>query len=373
MNEKNINKAEYNLRALVAPLDWGLGHATRCIPIIQALLNRHIEVLLAAEGPAASLLKKEFPTLTILPLKGYNITYSRNKKLFFVKMFLQLAKIISIIKYEKKWLKKVVEEYQIDTVISDNRFGLQKTGITSIYITHQLFIETGNKGLNKIAQKIHYRFINRFDECWVPDAEGNINLGGKLSHPAIKPLVPVKYLGCLSRFKKEDTVKENYLLILLSGPEPQRAIFENILFKQLTQLDLPVVIVRGLPGEKNELKIKNKNVKIFNHLPTEKLSMLIQQSRLVLARAGYSTIMDLVALGQNAVLIPTPGQTEQEYLAHYLRGQKIFFAVEQKIFLLKELMEHVAQFNFAPVTAIPATLEINIDDMLKKVAAKVLQ
>ncbi len=373
MNVENINKNSTKFKILVAPLDWGLGHATRCIPIIQLLISRNITVLLAAEGDTAALLKKEFPTLTLLPLKGYRIAYSQHKTWFFAKMLLQFPKISAAIRYEKRWLKKIIQHYHIDAVIADNRFGLQNAAIHSVYITHQLFIETGSTFLNKIAQKIHYRFINRYDECWVPDAEGNINLAGKLSHPATKPLVPVKYTGCLSRFKKENIIPENDLLIMLSGPEPQRTIFENILLKQINNTDLSIVMVRGLPGKTVDLKAKKKDLKIFNHLPAEKLSTIIQQSQLVLARAGYSTIMDLVALGKKAVLVPTPGQTEQEYLAQYLMSQGLFFAARQKNFLLKNTMNKIAAFKFAPGREITSALEKNIVELLEKLTAKALQ
>ena len=373
MNEKKINKKGDSIKVLVAPLDWGLGHATRCIPIIQELLNQGIEVILAADGAIASLLKKDFPSLIILPLKGYRISYSRNKKWFFAKIIMHLPRLVSVISCEKKWLKKVVKELQIDAVISDNRFGLHHADPYSIYITHQLFIETGHSFLNKIAQKIHYRFINRYDECWVPDAAGEINLAGKLSHPVLKPLVPVKYLGSLSRFKKESLTHKNDLLIILSGPEPQRTIFENTLVNQTESINLSIALVRGLPGETAQLKAPDKKLQIYNHLAATELSKIIQQSNLILARAGYSTIMDLVALEKKAVLVPTPGQTEQEYLAKYLMDKKLFFDADQEGFLLKDVVEKVAKFKFAPFTPIQSNLEKNINDLIDKLKIRALQ
>ncbi|MEO7046511.1 MAG: glycosyl transferase family 28, partial [Ferruginibacter sp.] len=217
-NVENINKNRKPARVLVAPLDWGLGHATRCIPVINALLQQGVTVILAAEGAVAILLKKEFPALQILPLKGYRISYSRQKTWFFLKMMSQIPKITSTINYEKRWLKVVIKREKIDLIISDNRFGLYSSLVPSYYITHQLFIETGNSFMNKLAQKIHYRFINRYTECWVPDEEGEINFAGKLSHPDKKPTIPVNYLGILSRFKKEEIAVKTDLLILISGP-----------------------------------------------------------------------------------------------------------------------------------------------------------
>ncbi|MEO5943380.1 MAG: glycosyltransferase, partial [Ferruginibacter sp.] len=303
-NVENINKNGKPARVLVAPLDWGLGHATRCIPVINALLEQGATVILAAEGAVATILKNEFPALRILPLKGYNIRYSRQKSWFFFKMMAQMPKIAAIINYEKRWLRDVIRRENIDLIISDNRFGLYSSLVPSYYITHQLFIETGNSLLNRLAQKIHYSFINKYTQCWVPDAEGEIDLAGKLSHPDKKPAISVKYLGILSRFKKEEIPVKNDLLILISGPEPQRSIFENFILEQLKEINQSTVLVRGLPGETKELKIENDLVTIVNHLPAGELNTIIAASKTIICRAGYSTIMDLVTLNKNAILVP---------------------------------------------------------------------
>ena len=342
---EKINKKKINPRVLVAPLDWGLGHATRCIPIINVLHEHNIDVLIAAEGPVAELLQKEYPAIVILPLKGYKISYSKGKGLFILKMLLQFPKVIAAIMNEKKWLKKVVTRYKIDAVISDNRFGLHLSKTPCVYVTHQLFIETGNGLLNKVANWIHFRIINKFDECWVPDAAGENNLAGKLSHPVRFPRKPVKYLGILSRCKEIITEKKYDLLILLSGPEPQRSIFENTLLPQLKEIDGNVLLVRGLPGTEKKIQIENRNVLIHDHLSAELLNKLMQQSVNIIARSGYSTIMDLVTVQQKAILVPTPGQTEQEYLATYLMEKKLFFSCSQENFSIQQAIESAGNFN----------------------------
>jgi UDP-N-acetylglucosamine:LPS N-acetylglucosamine transferase len=346
-NVENINKNGKSPRVLVAPLDWGLGHATRCIPVINALLAQGATVILAAEGAAATLLNNEFPTIQILPLKGYRISYSRQKTWFFLKMMAQIPKITATINYEKRWLKVVMKSKKIDLIISDNRFGLYSSLVPSYYITHQLFIETGNSLMNKLAQKIHYSFINRYTQCWVPDEEGEINLAGKLSHPDKKPAIPVKYIGILSRFKKEETIIKNELLILISGPEPQRSIFEKIIQEQIKDIKQSTVLVRGLPGETKGLEIKNDHVTIINHLPAGELNTIIAASETVICRAGYSTIMDLVTLNKNAALVPTPGQGEQEYLAKYLMEKKYFYSVPQHNFSINKILADQSLFNFS--------------------------
>ncbi len=369
MNGENINKINKKPRILLAPLDWGLGHATRCIPIITTLLRQGAEVLLAAEGATGSLLKKEFPGVVILPLKGYKIRYSSSKSLFVLKMVRQLPKMIAAVNHEKNWLDKMISRHGIDAVISDNRFGLYSNRIPCVYITHQLFIETGIAILNRTAQKTNYRYIRNFNECWIPDLPGENNLAGKLSHPDILPGVPMKYLGILSRCKKIEAEKKYAFLFMFSGPEPQRTIFENILLKQLKEIRSPIVIVRGLPGsnEQPEPAIENTHITLYNHLPAEELNVLIQQSLMVIARCGYSTVMDLVTLQQKAILVPTPGQTEQEYLARYLKEKKLFFTTRQEGFNLKKAVEEAGHFNFNAHEILPLLNENIIIDWLQKI------
>lgn len=357
---EKINNPGEGLRILVAPLDWGLGHATRCIPIIYTLINAGATVLLAGEAATEVILKKEFPSLNFLPLKGYNIQYSKYKRSFFLKLLSQVPHIKKTIQYEHKWLQKVVKDQKIDAVISDNRFGLYHDTVPTVYITHQLHIETGNAWLNKIAQQIHYNYINRFSQCWVPDNEDLINLAGKLSHTSRLPIIPVKYIGVLSRFKKEQLAVTNKLLIVLSGPEPQRSIFENIILQQIKDFEEPVVLVRGLPAQTATLSL-GPNIQVYNHLPSNELSRKIQQSEMVLARAGYSSIMDLTTLQQKAILVPTPGQAEQEYLATYLKQQQLFYTCFQDKFDLKIALKESETF-YKTGKNVPGGLNENLVD-----------
>lgn len=333
-SEKNINIRPK--RILVAPLDWGLGHATRCVPVIQQLIDADFEVLIAAEKNAAVLLGQEFPYLTIIPLQGYRISYAKSSLFFSLKILGQVPKILKAIKAEHNWLQQIIKEYRIDIVISDNRYGLYNKAVTSIFITHQLRIETGNAFTNNVLQRINYRLIKKFSACWVPDDKGENNLAGKLSHPKRMPDTNLKYVGVLSRCKKEQNEKNIELLIILSGPEPQRTTLENILLVQIKECSSKIVLVRGLPGGMQQLFSQNKLIEIYNHLPAEKLNSLIQSAKMVIARSGYSTIMDLAVLQQPALLIATPGQTEQEYLAKYLSDKKYCQAAQQQGFKLAE-------------------------------------
>ena len=347
MSGENFNNPNVKLRALIAPLDWGLGHATRCIPIIKELIANGLEVMIAASGVTETLLKKEFPNLKYLYLKGYNISYSRKKKWFFFRILAQLPKINNTIRYEHRWLKKQVSEHGIELVIADNRPGLYHDKIPSIYITHQLQIISGNAFSEAIGRNIHYHYINQFTACWVPDAEGNTNLAGLLSHPRVMPKIPVAYLGPLSRFEKKNGLsKKHDLLILLSGPEPQRTLLEEKIMDELKTYHGSVVLVRGLPNGKTVVTNDQKNIQQYNHLTAEQLNDLIQESHLVICRSGYTTIMDLAKLQQKAVLVPTPGQTEQEYLAEYLLEKKMFYSVQQENFLMEKITAAANDFPF---------------------------
>ncbi len=346
MFNENFNTKSCGPVVLVAPLDWGLGHATRCIPIISELVTLGCTVLIAAEGPAKELLQKEFQELHFIELRGYRVRYSRSKSGMPLKMLLQFPRILYRIYAENRWLKKMIASRKIDAVISDNRMGLFASRIPCIYITHQLCIKTGSGFSDTIAQKIHYHYINKFNACWVPDAREPLNLAGELSHPRSLPNIAVKYLGPLSRFKKEATSEKYELCIILSGPEPQRTIFEQLILSELEHVEGNVCLVRGLPGE-TEVPALNKNgAEIKNHLPAEELNLVILQSKMIICRCGYSSVMDLVKLGKKAILVPTPGQTEQEYLSRYLLGQKIFYSVEQENFSLTEALKSAADFEY---------------------------
>jgi hypothetical protein len=227
----DFNKQSLNPRILVAPLDWGLGHATRCVPIIKELINHGCEVYIAADKSIFYLLKKEFPSSVFLRCKGYEIRYGRNPKAFFFTMFLQFPKILFRVLRENRWLIKIVKEHKIDAVISDNRFGMYHKKIPSIYITHQLQIKTGNILTDFLVQKINNFFINKYSICWVPDEKEN-GLGGELSHPKNTP-TNIEYMGILSRFHSIFSEKIYDILITISGPEPQRSIFEKKNFKRI--------------------------------------------------------------------------------------------------------------------------------------------
>ena len=347
MNQPFPEKIPGKPRILVAPLDWGLGHATRCIPLIRQLIAQEAEVWLAGEGSQENLLRAEFPNLSFITLKGYGIKYANSKTGLLTAMLRQVPGIIKSIKLEHEWLKQAVEKYGFDGLISDNRYGLWHAKLKCIFMTHQLTIKSPlGKWSESLLQNRNYRYINHFHECWVPDLPGKANLAGELSHPFKNPAIPTRWIGPLSRFsyngKKE---KPGKLLILLSGPEPQRSIFENIIINELAHYDKEVVMVRGLPGHPAIIPSTN-NLKVFNHLSSDQLAEEIESAEWVISRSGYSSVMDLLCMRKKTILVPTPGQTEQEYLGLYLGNKKMILCIQQQNFSLEKSLAFAKDFHY---------------------------
>jgi predicted glycosyltransferase len=359
-------------RILICPLDWGLGHATRCIPVIRSLLKKNAEVIIAADAGPLALLKEEFPQLKFISFKGYNIQYPKSGSMK-MKMLLSIPKIIKGIKEEHLQLEKIIAENKIDIVISDNRYGCWSKKVKSIFITHQLMIKTP-VGEDILHEKV-LKYINNYDGCWVPDSEESDNLSGDLSHKYPLPKNTF-FVGALSRFEKSSLLYDkkdfsaalemtsNYdVMAIISGPEPQRSIFEKLILEQLKQTKLKALIVCGKAEAEQKTETIN-SITIISHLKAEEMQNAIQQSDLIIARSGYSTVMDLAVLGKKAIFIPTPGQTEQEYLAKLFMQKGIAYSETQSSFDLSTALD--ASKNYTGFEGIKkgADLEKRIDLLL---------
>jgi UDP:flavonoid glycosyltransferase YjiC (YdhE family) len=375
------------LSVLLAPLDWGLGHATRCIPVISELIQQGILVTVAAGGSQRALLLQEFPSLEFIEIPGYDITYGKGFLLKWSLLF-SIRTILKKITKENKWLENVLENRGFDVVISDNRYGLFNKKSYCVFMTHQLSIQSGwqskesagrwllavGRWIDNKILKWNYRFIEKFSCCWIPDWKSEDSLAGKLSHPDVLPKIPVKYIGILSRLKKSNNkILKDSVLIILSGPEPQRTELENLLFRQMHDSPMQFVVVRGLPGLNSPVPFVGGGIKIYNHLPSAELNEIIGTSDIIIARSGYSTIMDLVNMKKSAILVPTPGQTEQEYLAAYLREKKWMYFLPQKNFSLSNALSAFQSME-KQIPAIPdSELRQVIKELLIEVSHKSYQ
>lgn len=320
-------------RILVAPLNWGLGHAARCIPIIEQLQAKGFEPILASDGEALQLLQKEFPELRSISLPSYQIRYPEKGMLLKWKLLIDSPKILKAINAEKKIIDTLVSSGQIAGIISDNRFGVYHNTIPSVIITHQLIVPSGQT--TWLSSQLHQKFIKSFDQCWVPDHENEPNLSGKLGHSKSFS-VPIKYLGVISRFNIIHLEKKYDLMVVLSGPEPQRTLLENKILDQLITYQKKVLFIQGKMEQKQTIKTRD-NVTIVNFMLAHELEKSFNESQLILARSGYTTLMDLALLKKKAFFIPTPGQFEQEYLATLMHEKGIAPFCSQGDFTLEQL------------------------------------
>ncbi|MBN2172755.1 MAG: hypothetical protein JW731_01400 [Bacteroidales bacterium] len=368
--DKGIGHLKNRPNILVCPLDWGIGHATRCVPLIRLLQERDVNVIIGAGGRSQAFLKEEFPGLPVITFPGYRFKYPRNGKMA-ARMLLQAPVILSGIRREHRMLENLIDEHKINAVISDNRYGLWSKKIPSVFLTHQVFIKSSGslKFLEPILFRVSRHYLNKYSEIWIPDAEAEENLSGELSH---KEKLPGNYyfIGPQSRFAGvktgSDPPEMKYdLLFLLSGPEPQRTVLSEKIKKQLEGENYHAVIVEGRP-EESSTKDLSPHVKVFSHLETDILRQLILESRIIVSRPGYSTIMDLATLGKKAVFIPTPGQTEQEYLAIKFMNERTFFSMPQEIFDLKIALSETG--NYRGIKALPSNnmLRSRIDNLIDR-------
>jgi len=371
----NIN-SKRRFRVLIAPLDWGLGHTTRCLPIIKVFQRMGAEIVVACNENQAHLLLREIPGLQVTHINGYGLNYSRSKWMMWIRIIFQIPKILTAIKREKSWLISFLKGERFDLILSDNRFGLRHPSVYSIFLTHQLRIRVPvSSWLENQLQKLNYRFINLFNECWIPDFEGNPNLAGELSHPRQLPQPKLRYLGALSRFAEKNLLNEGHpeLAILISGPEPQRTIFENLLINELMDFNGTAVVVRGLPTESRN-KEGFRNISFFNHLAAAELNELLGNCKFVICRSGYTSIMDIIALRKKSILIPTPGQTEQEYLANYLMEKNWCINFHQKNFSLQKALAYAQDFAYADLHQFKMDqFEIVIQDFMQEQFKEILQ
>ncbi len=351
-------------RILVCPLNWGIGHAARLVPIINELIEAGHEVIIAADKDPLAFLQIAFPKLEFVVFSGFEPFYSlRNTQVFNT-----LTSVFSIQKAaaaDHRFVENLVKTRNISGVISDNRFGAYSRQVPSVFITHQLHIKVPLflSPFRFFVDGFNHFFIKRFTECWVPDFEFSPTLSGKLSHPPIAGL-PVHFIGPLSRFAGlnglEDAKPIKYdVLALLSGPEPQRTLLEMKIIREINGLPIKVCILRGKPGFDKKLKQTDK-LHLFNHANDELLLDLMQSSNFIISRSGYSTIMDLIALKKKAFFVPTPGQTEQEYLARRMSGNSWFNWGKQEHFDIMYALAGRNGFEPPVFSASPNLLEDRI-------------
>lgn len=330
---------EARKRILYCVLNWGLGHATRSIPVIAEFLKNGAQVTLASDGLALKYLQQRFPDLAALRLPAYNPVYPQGSNMVW-KMGTQLPKFIKTIYQEHKKTEKIIANRKIDVVISDNRYGCYSNKTKSVFITHQchLLMPTGYKWMEPLVNYFNMRQLKCFNEIWIPSVPHSF--AGKLIE--INRQIPHRYIGFLSQLNEIQLPLKYKVCVLCSGPEPQRSIFEKTMARQIETINESAIIIRGT-DTKRETAFGKATVRDICH--AAELNEIIASSDFIVARSGYSTIMDLIKLKKRAALVPTPGQTEQEYLASMLHKKRIAFSNSQSSFELHEALNKSATYT----------------------------
>jgi hypothetical protein len=295
----------------ISPLDWGMGHATRVIPVIEHLLEQQNTCVIGVTPSLKKLLMLQFPQLQFVDVPSYNIRYS-SKRPVWSQLLSKAVNFFRVIKHEHQWLKEWVNINQPDVIISDNRYGMYAKGVTSWIICHQLQLKTPL--LKGMANRIHRKLLKHFDLILVPDLpDVNLRLAGDLS--CNRYGFHCKYISPLSRLKKVETSKKYDYLFLLSGAEPSQSEWLNEIMhviNQKTHLSFAVCTTSDYTGE------IAGHIKLFKLPSSDVLSETIASSKTIVLRSGYSSLMDMYRMGkEDLILVPTMGQTEQEYLAKY--------------------------------------------------------
>lgn len=329
LQSTNLNKIaelEVKKRIFVAVLNWGLGHATRSVPLIKELQLQGAEPIIGSDGEAAEFLKGIFPELQHVEMPSYKVRYESSN--MYLNMAKQLPSLLITLKKERSFTRQIIDKYKIQGIISDNRYAVHNNSIPTVFLGHQLNIKITNFFVSKLINNFNRQFLSKFDKIWVPDFEDENNLSAELSRGFKHK--DLSFIGPLSRLNDEVAANYNYKIVaVLSGPEPQRTYFENSLKSQLQALEIPSLIVRGIVKTGVDEKIGQFSIK--NFASEAELASLIKGAELYIARSGYSTLMDLAKIGSEALLlVPTPGQTEQEYLADRLRKSSAALVQQQR-------------------------------------------
>ncbi len=349
-----------SLKILFAVASWGLGHATRDLPLIQRLLNCGHDVTIVSTDRALALLKHELgDRCSFLEWPDLPLTLSKSAPLFYAKFTLSLPLALRAIVAEHRALDELLSSRRFDRVVSDSRFGIRSDKVSSFQVSHGLrFIAPRRNRLVEIGMEyIYHRCFGRQARFVVPDFASN-GLSGALSH-GLRFVSPqrVSYIGILSGINQVETDHNIDCYVSISGPEPQRTILQDIVLKQVNDVPGRVVVSLGKPEDAGR-SWRQGSVEVHSYVNRIQQQVLMNRSRLIVSRSGYTTMMELAELGKTALLIPTPGQTEQEYLAdlHYRSGN--FYAVQQRKLDLPRDIERAHHFpGYNPVHRTAESIE----------------
>lgn len=353
-----IGSTLHQKKVLLCPLNWGLGHAARSIPIAREFQKQGYSVDFASDGAPLELLRKEFPTARFFELPGFRITYPTNN--IVINVGRKMIQFITALRAEHKVVREIVDQHKYDIVVSDNRFGCYSPDTYNIFITHQVNIMTSSGLLDPAVNIFNHHYIRKYHQCWIPDYPNSPGLTGQLGHDHILP--HARYIGPVSRFSRARRPERFRLAAVLSGPEPQRSLLEKQLRQQLSRFPFPTVLIGGVVSDDVPVQ-REENMTHYPFLTSQELNEVMLESHIIVCRGGYTTIMDLVALGKKAICIPTPGQTEQEYLTRLYEEKRYFLRQEQHDLDLASALERIDAYTGIPMDIEQELMEKAVSDL----------
>jgi hypothetical protein len=317
---------------LLTPLNWGLGHAMRDIPVIKALMDHDHDVTIAACGNTLIALQREFPSCRFIEFEDYPSPYSSGR-FFLPKLSVYFPVLLHAIARERREIERILSRDHYDLIISENRLGVYSPHVPSFFFTHQLHfhLPVSLWPVELFASVLNRFHHNKFDRVIVPDnPPGPLSLAGKLSRPDSDIARSRAYFaGILTSIPRQDIPRDLDYLVMVSGPEPQRTRLEEILLPMTQELDGSRVVLLGSPQRKCKVT-GSGDCSIRTYVTNEEKAALMNRAKFVICRSGYTTMMELAELRKKAGLfIPTPGQTEQEYLSWYYEQKGWFLSKSQ--------------------------------------------
>lgn len=334
-------------RIFICALDWGLGHAARSLAIVRYLREQNYEVHVGGGEKVLKVFENEFPDLVQHTLPKVSPVYTRKKAWLVPFLILQIPYLFFQVIKEYFRIKRLAKEFSFDIIISDTRFGAFGTNVPSFYITNQprVVLPRRFKIFSNFFTRMHQWLIAKYDYCLISDEVPPLNLGGYMTDVKLKS--PSEHIGIITRLDVlEGNTQKDYLLCILSSQEPQRTMLEDSLMKQIKYIDKRVTFVRGLPLHAPRLNVDvPENCEIIQYVSAKKISQLLTEAELVICRPGFGSLLDLAALGKKALLIPTPGQSEQEQTAAHVKNRGWFYSVEQAGLDLKKAIEDAKKYS----------------------------
>lgn len=380
------------MKILVAPLDWGLGHATRCVPIVKEFLRQGAEVELAVVKANAGFFREVFPELRQRVAPGYNVVYPKygfNMALWLLK---NSAHLNAVMRYEKRYAEEMVERHGYDVLFSDNRFAFFSKKAYSVYMTHQrrIAFPPALAAFEGVGIRWHRARMKNFDEVWVPDVETAPGYAGALSHlPALRGerisfgvggAPAVRFVGPLSRFDAPCSGASRVagslnagkyrVVAVISGVEPARTQFENRLRDILRDVPGEHLMILGKPQAPRRHWTEG-NIEFVTHLPTGDFARAVRDADWVISRGGYSTVMDMAYLGAKCIFVPTPGQYEQVVLARDLATAGYAVNIPANRLSVESLLDAFKGNVVLPRPQQAGVLENAVKDLFSRVGDKI--